>query len=120
LSLHVAWRIRSVDVLDQLYELFLLRGPPGYIRSDNGPVLSMLDYRNVNMHVDRMCVFPAELAYSEGHLTVLDHGHHVVHCREIVERIPAHDDDVGELARLQRTDTITEPADDGRMPGGRL
>jgi transposase InsO family protein len=37
LSLHVARRIRSGDVLDQLYELFLTRGIPEYIRSDNGP-----------------------------------------------------------------------------------
>jgi transposase InsO family protein len=33
----VARRIRSGDVLDQLYELFLTRGIPEYIRSDNGP-----------------------------------------------------------------------------------
>jgi len=39
LSLHVARRIRSGDVLDQLYELFLKRGMPQYIRSDN--VLSL-------------------------------------------------------------------------------
>jgi putative transposase len=35
LSLHVARRIRSGDVLDQLYELFLTKGMPEYIRSDN-------------------------------------------------------------------------------------
>jgi len=34
LALHVARRIRSGDVLDQLYELFLKRGMPQYIRSD--------------------------------------------------------------------------------------
>jgi transposase InsO family protein len=37
LALHVARRIRSADVLDQLYDLFLRRGLPEYIRSDNGP-----------------------------------------------------------------------------------
>ena len=37
LSLKVARRLRSQDVLDQLYELFLKRGIPEYIRSDNGP-----------------------------------------------------------------------------------
>jgi putative transposase len=37
LSLLVARRIRSQDVLDQLYELFIRRGIPEYIRSDNGP-----------------------------------------------------------------------------------
>lgn len=36
LCAHVARRIRSEDVLDQLYELFLTRGIPEYIRSDNG------------------------------------------------------------------------------------
>lgn len=34
-ALHVARRISSKDVLDQLYELFLNRGTPEYIRSDN-------------------------------------------------------------------------------------
>jgi transposase InsO family protein len=33
----VARHITSGDVIEQLYELFLLRGIPEYIRSDNGP-----------------------------------------------------------------------------------
>jgi putative transposase len=37
LALHVARRIRSGDVLGKLCELFLRRGLPEYIRSDNGP-----------------------------------------------------------------------------------
>lgn len=37
LSLLVARRIRSQDVLDQLYDLFISRDIPEYIRSDNGP-----------------------------------------------------------------------------------
>jgi len=37
LSILVQRRITSQDVLDQLYWLFLLRGIPEYIRSDNGP-----------------------------------------------------------------------------------
>ena len=37
LSLLVARRIRSQNVLDDLYELFIKRGIPEYIRSDNGP-----------------------------------------------------------------------------------
>jgi transposase InsO family protein len=37
LSLLVARRIRSQDVLDQLYELFITRCIPEYIRSDDGP-----------------------------------------------------------------------------------
>ncbi len=37
LAMRVARRITSGDVLEQLYELFLLRGIPEHIRSDNGP-----------------------------------------------------------------------------------
>lgn len=36
LSLLVARRIRSQHILDQLYDLFLSRGTPEHIRSDNG------------------------------------------------------------------------------------
>jgi putative transposase len=37
LALKVARRLRSQDVLEQLGYLFIYRGLPGYIRSDNGP-----------------------------------------------------------------------------------
>jgi putative transposase len=37
LAMLVARHITSVDVIEQLYELFLLRGVPEHIRSDNGP-----------------------------------------------------------------------------------
>jgi len=37
LAMRVDRHISSQDVIDQLYELFLLRGVPRYIRSDNGP-----------------------------------------------------------------------------------
>jgi len=37
LAMLVARRISSQDVINQLYELFFLRGVPKYIRSDNGP-----------------------------------------------------------------------------------
>jgi len=37
LAMLVARHITSGDVIEQLYELFLLRGVPEYIRSDNGP-----------------------------------------------------------------------------------
>jgi hypothetical protein len=37
--MYVSRRISSQDVLDQLYELFMTRGTPEYIRSDN--VLSL-------------------------------------------------------------------------------
>ncbi len=37
LSMYAARRINHLDILDQLYELFLKRGTPDHIRSDNGP-----------------------------------------------------------------------------------
>jgi transposase InsO family protein len=36
-ALPVARRLRSEDVLATLAELFVTRGPPAHIRSDNGP-----------------------------------------------------------------------------------
>jgi putative transposase len=36
LSMYVSRRVKSQDVLDQLYKLFLTRGTPKHIRSDNG------------------------------------------------------------------------------------
>jgi len=37
LAILVERHITSQDVIDQLYDLFLLRGVPEHIRSDNGP-----------------------------------------------------------------------------------
>ena len=37
LALEVAWSITSEDVIEVLRELFLIRGVPKHIRSDNGP-----------------------------------------------------------------------------------
>jgi transposase InsO family protein len=37
LAIKVGRRITSQEVIDQLFELFILRGIPEYIRSDNGP-----------------------------------------------------------------------------------
>ena len=37
LSIRVERRLTAQGVLDELYQLFLLRGVPKYIRSDNGP-----------------------------------------------------------------------------------
>ena len=37
LVIHVARKISAYDVLDQLADLFILRGTPDFIRSDNGP-----------------------------------------------------------------------------------
>ena len=37
LMIRVDRKLNSTDVLDALTNLFILRGPPEYIRSDNGP-----------------------------------------------------------------------------------
>ena len=37
LAIRVERRLKSVDVIDVLSDLFILRGVPGHIRSDNGP-----------------------------------------------------------------------------------
>ncbi len=37
LAIRVSRRLKSVDVIDVLSDLFMLRGIPGHIRSDNGP-----------------------------------------------------------------------------------
>ena len=36
-AIRVARRLRSINVIDVLSDLFILRGVPGHIRSDNGP-----------------------------------------------------------------------------------
>lgn len=37
LAIRVSRRLKSADVIDVLSDLFILRGVPGHIRSDNGP-----------------------------------------------------------------------------------
>ena len=37
LAIRVDRKLNSIDVLDVLTDLFILRGPPAFIRSDNGP-----------------------------------------------------------------------------------
>ena len=37
LAIRVARKLKAVDVIDVLSDLFILRGIPGHIRSDNGP-----------------------------------------------------------------------------------
>lgn len=37
LAIGIDRRLKSIDVVDVLSELFILRGVPGHIRSDNGP-----------------------------------------------------------------------------------
>ena len=50
LSLHVARRIRHQDVLDNLYEVFINRGTPGFIRSDNAPEFTAKAVREWLVH----------------------------------------------------------------------
>jgi len=45
LAMLVARRITSQDVIDQLFQLFVLRGIPEYIRSDNGPEFTAREIR---------------------------------------------------------------------------
>ena len=44
-------KLNSNDVLDALTDLFILRGPPEYIRSDNGPESNALKVRDWNAAV---------------------------------------------------------------------
>jgi putative transposase len=37
LAIRIGRKLNSIDVIDVLSDLFILRGVPGYIRSDNGP-----------------------------------------------------------------------------------
>ena len=37
IKIRIARRLRAVDVIDVLSDLFILRGVPGHVRSDNGP-----------------------------------------------------------------------------------
>jgi transposase InsO family protein len=37
LTIQVARKLKAIDVIDVLSDLFILRGMPGHIRSDNGP-----------------------------------------------------------------------------------
>jgi putative transposase len=37
LMIRVSRKLNSTDVIDMLTDLFILRGVPGHIRSDNGP-----------------------------------------------------------------------------------
>jgi len=53
LSTFVARKIKSADVVDQLFHLFVFRGTPEHIRSDNGPEFTA---RAVRRWLDRMGV----------------------------------------------------------------
>ena len=57
LAMLVARRISSHDVINQLYELFLLRGVPEHIRSDNGPEFTAKTIRRWLNHVGVKTLF---------------------------------------------------------------
>ena len=46
LSITVKRKLNSTDVIDALTDLFILRGPPAFVRSDNGPEFVARDVRN--------------------------------------------------------------------------
>ena len=46
LAIRVKRKLNSTDVIDALTDLFILRGAPGFIRSDNGPEFVALAVRN--------------------------------------------------------------------------
>ncbi len=60
LSIYAARRIRHQDVLDQLYELFLRRGTPEHIRSDNAPEFTAKAVRRwlANLGVSTLYIEP--------------------------------------------------------------
>ena len=46
LAIRIDPRLRSIDVIDTLADLFILRGIPGHIRSDNGSEFIATAVRN--------------------------------------------------------------------------
>jgi transposase InsO family protein len=60
LAMRVDRHISSQDVIDQLYELFLLRGVPEHIRSDNGPEFTAKRVRDwfANLQVKTLFIEP--------------------------------------------------------------
>ncbi len=46
LAIRVKRKLNSTDVLETLADVMILRGPPAYVRSDNGPELIALTLRN--------------------------------------------------------------------------
>ena len=51
LAILVKRRITSQDVIDQLFQLFIFRGIPGHIRSDNGPEFTAKAIRRWLNHI---------------------------------------------------------------------
>jgi|TARA_B100001971_G_scaffold86055_1_gene79511 transposase InsO family protein len=60
LAMRVDRHISSSDVIDQLYELFLLRGVPEHIRSDNGPEFTAKKVRDwlIGLEVKTLFIEP--------------------------------------------------------------
>lgn len=46
LAIRVKRKLNAVEVIDVLSDLFILRGPPAYVRSDNGPEFVAQSVRN--------------------------------------------------------------------------
>lgn len=59
LAIRFARRLRATDVIDALSDIFILRGVPAYIRSDNGPEFVAQALR------DWIAVVGAKTAYIE-------------------------------------------------------
>jgi len=57
LSIRVGRRITAQDVLDELYQLFMVRGLPQYIRSDNGPEFTAKAVRHWLYHLGVITLF---------------------------------------------------------------
>ena len=59
-ALPVARRLRSEDVLAALAELFVMRGPPVHIRSDNGPefIATAVQQWLTQIGVKTLCITP--------------------------------------------------------------
>ncbi len=57
LAIRVARKLKSTDVIDVLSDLFILRGVPGHIRSDNGPEFVAKAVREWITAVGAKCAF---------------------------------------------------------------
>ena len=60
LAIRIARRLRSMDVIELLAELFLVRGVPGYIRSDNGLEFVARAVQRVRARFVQKCTVRAE------------------------------------------------------------
>lgn len=70
LAIKVGRQLRSQDVLEQLGHLFIYRGLPGFIRSDNGPEFTAKGVRNWLQRLNVQTLFiepgsPWENGYNE-------------------------------------------------------